>query len=582
MNFPKPSREPRYRPRLFRACVLLVSVAATAVLAVPSEAAAPRAARGANGMAVTVEPHATAAAVEAMRRGGNAIDAAVAAAFALSVTYPCAGSLGGGGFLLYRSPDGEYHALDFREAAPRALRAESYLDDDGVPVPGLSRKGGLAVGVPGVVAGLAEAHRRWGTLPWNDLIAPAVEIAEDGFAVSRWNAHTLATRAEDLADDAAAREIFTRIGEPLREGERLVQHQLAGTLRRIATDGPDGFYHGPTAEAVARSVQRAGGVMDTTDLAAYRPAVREPVQGLYRGYRVTSFPPPSSGGVVLLQALGILEHFDLAASGFGSSLTVHRIAEAERRAYADRSEWLGDPDFHDAPLQALLDPDYLADRAKTIRKRKATPSEKIAPGEHAHDDTTETTHLSIADRSGGAVAMTITSNQWFGAAMVAEGTGVILNNEMDDFALAPGVPNLYGLVGGEANAPAGGKRPLSSMTPTIVETPGGEARPFLILGSPGGSTIISAVLQVLVNVIDHGMPLQAAVNARRFHHQWLPDRIEHEERAFPADVAKALEARGHVLRQRGPIANVSAVGLAEDGSWLGAADPRRDGQAGGH
>jgi gamma-glutamyltranspeptidase/glutathione hydrolase len=433
--------------------------------------------------------------------------------------------------------------------------------------------------VPGVVAGLAEAHLRWGTRPWADLLAPAIELAEDGFTISSWNAETLARRAGDLVADPGTAELFVRDGVPLSEGDRLVQPELARTLRRIADNGAEGFYRGPTAEAVVRTVRQAGGVMDAEDLATYTPALREPVRGTYRGYRVTSFPPPSGGGVVLLQILGMLERFDLAASGFGSSLTVHRMAEAARRAYADRSRWLGDPEFFETPVDALLDPDYLDSRADTIKDRKATRSRKIAPGRLPVAPAAETTHVSVADPDGGAVAMTITLNQWFGAAMVADGTGVVLNNEMDDFALAPGIPNLYGLVGGEANAPAGGKRPLSSMTPTIVETPDPRTRPFLVLGSPGGSTIISAVLQVVVNVIDHEMPLQAAVNARRFHHQWLPDRIDHEPRAFPADVVKALEARGHELRPTGEIANVSAIGLAEDGAWLGAADPRREGRA---
>jgi gamma-glutamyltranspeptidase/glutathione hydrolase len=518
--------------------------------------------------------------VDVRRRGGNAIDAAVAAAFTLSVTYPAAGSLGGGGFLLYRSPEGRYLALDFREVAPRALRPELFLDEAGRPVSERSRIGGLAVGVPGVVAGLAEAHRRWGTLPWEELISPALKLADAGFTLSSWNARTFARRADDLLENPGTAEIFTRDGAPLAAGDRLVQTALAEVLHRIASDGAAGFYRGPTAAAVARTVRETGGVLDTDDLASYEPALREPVHGTYRGYRVTSFPPPSSGGVVLLQILGMLERFDLAASGFGSSLTVHRMAEAARRAYADRSRWIGDPDFFDAPVETLLDADYLEDRASTIKKRKATPSRKVGPGRVVVAEPTETTHLSVADGDGGAVAMTITLNQWFGAALVAG--GVVLNNQMDDFATAPGSPDLYGLVGGEANAPAGGKRPLSSMTPTIVEAPGNGSRPCLVLGSPGGPTIISAVLQVLVNVIDHGMPLQEAVDAPRFHHQWLPDRISHEPRSFPADVVRALERRGHELHPTGPIANVSAIGLADDGAWLGAADPRRQGRAAGY
>jgi len=531
-------------------------------------------------MAVTVEPHATRAAVEVLNGGGNAVDAAVAAAFSLSVTYPSAGSLGGGGFMLVRSAEGEYFALDFRETAPQALRPEMFLDDGGQLVPERSKSGGLAVGVPGLVAGLVEAHRRWGSVEWKELVEPAAALADNGIVVSSWNATTLASRERDLLSSPETRSIFSRDGRILVAGDLLVQPQLAVTLRRVAADGAPGFYGGRTAEAIVRTVREAGGVMAAEDLASYRPVAREPLRGSYRGYTIVSFPPPSSGGVVLLEILGMLERFDLRASGFGSALTVHRMVEAERRAYADRARWLGDPDFTSLAWEGLLDREYLSSRSRTIRDRKATPSRRVRPGQPVADDG-ETTHVSIADASGAVVAMTITSNQWFGAALVAGDTGVLLNNEMDDFALAPDAPNLWGLVGGEANAPRGGKRPLSSMTPTVVERPTGGSRPFLVLGSPGGATIITAVLQVLINVVDHGMPLQDAVDAARFHHQWLPDRIDHEPWAFPADVARELEARGHVLFETGHLGDVSAIGLGSDGAWRGAADPRRQGLAAG-
>ncbi len=571
---------PRPRKAWVAACVAL-AVALAAPL--PCLAATDRAVRGGNGMVVAIDARAVEVGVETLRRGGNAVDAAVATAFTLAVTYPAAGNLGGGGLMLLRTSEGEFAALDFREQAPAALRPELFLDEDGQPVPGLSRETGLAVGVPGTVAGLAEAHQRWGSLPWADLIRPAIRLAEEGFPLSRWNAYTFSLRAERLAADPESRAIFTRGGTPLGELDRLVQPDLAETLRRIAESGAGGFYGGPVAEGIVSTIKRSGGVMHLDDLASYRAVLREPVETDYRGYRVVSFPPPSSGGIVLLQILEMLETFDLSASGFGSSLTIHRMVEAERRGYADRSEWLGDPAFFTVPTEELLSPDYLASRAAKIRDRKATPSKRVRPLERATVESTETTHLSVADARGNAVAMTLTLNAFFGSAIVGENTGVLLNNQVDDFAIAPGVPNLWGLVGGEANAVAGGKRPLSSMTPTIVEAPGGGPRPFLVLGSPGGATIITTVLQVLVNVIDHDLPLQEAVEAPRFHHQWYPDHIEYETRAFPADVAVALESRGHRLKLRDlMLGNVSAIGLDEDGAWLGAADPRREGSAAGY
>ncbi len=546
-------------------------------------AASRPAVRGPSGMVVSAEEHASRVGVDILRRGGNAVDAAVATAFALAVTYPRAGNLGGGGFLLYRSPDGRFFALDFRETAPRSLRASMFLDEAGRPVPERSLRGGLAVGVPGSVAGLAEAHRRWGSLPWRTLLEPAMRLASQGIPISGATAITLAERAQDLASDPAARAIFTREGAPLREGDLLVQKDLAATLEAVAAGGAAAFYRGPIARALAGAVRATGGVLDEEDLARYEPLPRDPVEGSYRGLRVVSFPPPSSGGIVLLEILGMLERFDLAASGLGSSLTVHRMAEAEKRAFADRARWLGDPDYFRVPVRGLLDRKYLAQRSATIRDDEATPSAAVAAGTPPDREGAQTTHLSVGDSKGGAVALTTTLNSWYGTARVAAGTGVLLNNEIDDFALAPGVPNQYGLVGeGDANAVAAGKRPLSSMCPTIVERQGEAGRPLLVIGSPGGPTIITTVLQILVDVVDHRLALQEAVDAPRFHQQWLPDRIDHEAHAFPADVARALATRGHVLQERGPIGDAEAIGVAPDGAWLGAADPRGEGSAAGY
>jgi gamma-glutamyltranspeptidase/glutathione hydrolase len=413
-------------------------------------------------------------------------------------------------------------------------------------------------------------------------VRPAILLAQEGFPVSPFMERSLRRHVEKLRVDPGARGLFLRDGRPLAAGERLVQEDLASSLRRIAKGGADAFYHGPVGASLVRAVREAGGVMTVEDLANYRVVERPPIEGSYRGHRVVSFPPPSSGGVALLQILAMLERFDLAAAGPGSSLSVHVIAEAERRAYADRSRWLGDPDHYDVPLQGLLDEDYLAVRARTIDPQHATPSSRVQPGRPAPAESPDTLHFSVADSTGRAAAVTTTLNASFGNGIVARGTGILLNNEIDDFAVAPGVPNAYGLSGGEANAVAGGKRPLSSMTPTIVEPPGGGPRPFLVLGSPGGGRIITAVLQVIVNVIDHGMPLQEAVDRPRFHHQWQPDRVLYELRAFPADVQDNLTSRGHTLEQSSePLGNVNVIGTAADGVWLGAADPRREGAAAG-
>jgi len=555
----------------------------SATLAGPLLGADPPPARGKHGMVSSPDALASHVGVDILESGGNAVDAAVAVALALAVTFPEAGNLGGGGFLLLRDSKGAYFALDFRETAPRVLKGELFLDEDGRPVPGRSLDGGLAVGVPGTVAGLAEAHERWGSKPWAELVRPAIDLARYGFEVSAWLADSLSRKESLLLAHAETKKIFAPGGKLPVEGATLIQRDLATSLERIAEEGSPGFYTGQVASSIARTVREQGGVLNQVDLSLYSPVLREPIVGRYRGHRVVVFPPPSSGGIALLQILGVLERFDLRASGFGSSTTVHRMAEAERLAYADRSRWLGDPDFTDVPVAELLAPDYLQRRAAGIQPDRATPSVDVEPGRPIPEGSGETTHFSVVDRHGSAVAMTVTLNRSYGSGIVATGTGILLNNQIDDFAMAPGVPNFYGLLGGEANAVEGGKRPLSSMSPTIVEAPGKQERPLLVLGSPGGSTIITSVAQVLINVIDHEMTLQEAVNAPRFHHQWFPDWISHEQRAFPADVADALEKRGHRLTpSEGNIGSVNAIGLGPSGEWLGAADPRRQGTAAGY
>jgi gamma-glutamyltranspeptidase/glutathione hydrolase len=567
--------------RSIAACGVVFALAASVAIA-PTPAASRRPVVGARGMIVAPERDAAAVGLFVLRRGGNAVDAAVATAFALAVTFPRAGSLGGGGFLLYRAPDGSHAALDFRETAPSALTAAMFADASGRIDPLKSRKGGLAVGVPGSVAGLVEAHKRWGTRPWDELVAPAIRLAEEGVVVSELTAQILLDETAKLAADPAAAAIFTKNGTPMREGDRLVQKDLAKTLRGIAAQGAAGFYEGPVAAAIVKAMGAGGGVMTLHDLAGYRAVPRTPLIGSYRGRTIVTFPPPSSGGVALLQALAMLERFDLSASGAGSALTFHRIAEVERRAFADRSAYLGDPDVVKVPVNALLDTAYLAARAATIRDDRATPSSKAPPGSLPPGAGGNTLHLSIADDRGGAVALTTTLNSWYGAALVAPGTGVLLNNQIDDFSLAKGVANQWNLVGGDANAVAGGKRPLSSMCPTIVESQPPGPRPLLVLGARGGPRIISSVLQTIVHVIDDGMSLQEALDAPRIHHQWLPDEIFYEPRAFTPEVAAALRRRGHKLTVYERIANVPPIGLDSEGRYTGAADPRDEDVAVGY
>jgi gamma-glutamyltranspeptidase/glutathione hydrolase len=527
------------------------------------------------GMVVSAHPLASAAGVEVLRRGGNAVDAAVAAAFALSVVEPYSSGLGGGGFMLiYPGPGREVAVLDYREVAPAKASREMY-QKDGRVAPGLSTTGHLAVAVPGTVAGLAAALERYGTMPLSRALEPAIRLAEDGFRVSlEFEARDLATWKKLKLNDAAAK-IFLRRGLPYQVGQTLKQPDLAKTLRAVAAGGPQVFYRGWIADAIADDMAGHGGLITRADLAAYQPRWRQPVAGSYRGFQVVSMPPPSSGGVILLEMLNVLEGYDLAGMGFHSVETEHLLAETMRFAFADRAAFLGDPAFVKIPLDRLLSKEYADFLRESLRLDRATPSREIKRGNLLPAESQTTTHLSVVDKNGGAVALTQTINTLFGAGVAAPGTGILLNDEMDDFAADPGQPNAYGLVQGEANAVAPGKVPLSSMSPTLVFKDG---KLFLVVGSPGGPRIITTVLQVILNVADFGMNLPEAVAAPRLHHQWLPDQLYLEAGRLSFSERRALEKKGHTLKRYVLPGNAQAILVAPDGSLVGASDPRGEGR----
>jgi gamma-glutamyltranspeptidase / glutathione hydrolase len=559
-------RRRMHRPPRHASCARLAPLALAALLCLlPVTARASLLERGA-----VAAPESVAAEVGArvLRDGGNAVDAAVAVQFALAVTYPRAGNLGGGGFLLVHTDSGDV-AVDYRETAPAAARRDMYLDASGNVVPGLSLETHRAAGVPGSVAGMWLAHRRWGRLPWRRLVAPAVELAECGWRV---DARTAAQFAE-LKDRPGFAAYFHG-----RAGDLLVQKELAATLRRIAAHGADGFYRGVTARRIADEMRRGGGLVTEADLASYCALYRAPVSGEYRGLRVVAMSPPSSGGIGLLQLLHLVEPREPARLGAGSAALAHLYAEAEKRVFADRSRWLGDPDFVAVPVESLVSIAYAARRGAGIALDRRTAPDSIRAGEIGHESE-QTTHFSIVDRDGNAVANTTTLNDSYGSALVVRGAGFLLNNEMDDFSARPGARNLYGVTGGTANAIAPGKRMLSSMCPTFVLRNG---RPWLVLGSPGGPTIFTTVFQVVVDRADLGMTLAQAVAAPRVHHQWPPrtpgvDEIDVETGREPGDAARAgLEALGYRLRRRGPIGDVQAIEIAGR-RVIGASDPRGTG-----
>jgi gamma-glutamyltranspeptidase/glutathione hydrolase len=528
-----------------------------------------------NGMVVAQERIAAGIGRDILARGGNAVDAAVATGFAMAVTYPRAGNLGGGGFMMIHLAAGnEAIAIDYRESAPAAATRDMFLGDDGKPDTKKSRDQALGIGVPGTVAGLAQALEKYGSGKFKlaDLLTPAIALARDGFVIADDTADTLPDWHRRLAKWPSSAKIFSRgDGTSLQPGDRLVQSDLAATLEAISAQGAAGFYDGAVAEKLARGIQAAGGIITREDLRAYQPIVRTPVRGSYRGFEIVSMPLPSSGGTVLIETLNILEGYKLREMGAGSVDALHVSIEAMKRAYADRARYLGDPAFVNAPMQQLIAKDYAERQRATIDMTKATPWSEATLASIPREGS-NTTHYSVVDASGNAVSNTYTLNFSYGVGLVAEGTGVLLNNELDDFTAAPGASNAYGLVGFEANLPGPGKRPLSSMSPTIVLKDG---KPVLVTGSPGGSRIISAVLQVLLNTIDFEMNVAAAVSAPRLHHQWLPDevRVEH---GFSEVTLTALRERGH--RIAAPLGQTSAnsIAITPDG-LLGAADPRTRG-----
>jgi gamma-glutamyltranspeptidase/glutathione hydrolase len=561
--------------RAARAVRHAAAALAVALLAAPAPAPNDLWARGTHGAVVAAEPLAARAGLEVLQKGGNAVDAAIAVFLALAVTHPQAGNLGGGGFMLVRMADGTCTALDFRETAPAAATREMYLRADGSVDPEQSLYGATAAGVPGSAAGIAWAAEHLGTRPLRELAAPAIGLASGGFRVSHFLADDLAAKADRLGAYPSTRAVFFDGDRPLRAGALLVQKDLAATLARFAEHGADGFYRGATAEHVVAAMRTGGGYITAEDLAGYRVAVREPLRGSYRGYEVLAMPPPSSGGVALLQMLGMLASHDLRASGFGSSRTIHLLTEVMRRAYADRARWLGDPDAQPVPVAGLLSEEYLAKLRAGIDLEKVS---EVAPGAPpGHPEGQDTTHFSVVDAAGNAVACTTTINSSFGSCLVVEGAGFFLNNEMDDFSAKPGTPNQFGLVGEEANAIAPGKRMLSSMTPTIFVKDG---KTRFVLGSPGGGRIITTVLQVALAVIDHDMPLVEAVAAPRVHHQWKPERLEYERTILGADVRAALAGMGHRFADApSPIGRCQAIEVRADGERIAAADPRSGGAA---
>ena len=555
--------------------------AALAVCLTHAQAASQAPVAAENGMVVSAQHLATRVGVGVLKDGGNAVDAAVAVGYALAVVYPAAGNLGGGGFMTIQFADGRQAFLDFREKAPLAATANMYLDKEGNVIKGASTLGHLAVGVPGSVSGLELALAKYGTMKRAALLAPAIKYAQDGFVLEQGDVDMLLTATAAFKQDPATAAIFLNNGEPFAPGQKLVQKDLAATLKLIAERGDAGFYRGRVGAAIVASSKAGGGIITQADLDQYITREMKPVECDYRGYHVVSAPPPSSGGVVICEILNILEGYPLKEMGFRSAQSVHYQIEAMRHAYIDRNSYLGDPDFVKNPTGRLLDKAYAAKVRAAIEPNKAGVSKDLKPGVAPHEGS-NTTHYSIVDKAGNAVSVTYTLNDWFGAKVTAAGTGVLLNNEMDDFTVKIGVPNLYGLVQGEANAIAPGKRPLSSMSPTIVTRDG---KTIMVVGTPGGSRIITAVLHTLINVIDYGMNVQEAVDAPRFHQQWLPETTSIEAFALSPDTRKMLEGWGQKFGTAQPANHLAVilVGAPSLGGkpvgnnrFYGANDPRRN------
>jgi len=557
---------------------VLAAVAVVACAAVRAASVAPVGAE--HGMVVTAHKLATKVGVDVLERGGNAVDAAVAVGYAMAVVYPAAGNLGGGGFMTIQLADGRKTFLDFREKAPLAATPNMYLDSSGSVVKGASTKGHLAVGVPGTVAGLEYAREKYGTRSRGALIAPAISFAQRGFVLDQGDIALFETANTDFKDDEATAAIFLNRGLPYKAGDRLVQKDMAKNLILIAQRGRDAFYQGPIADAIAASSAAGKGIITKADLQQYKVRELAPVECDYRGYHIVSAPPPSSGGAVICEILNILEGYPLKDLGFRSAQAVHYQIEAMRHAYVDRNSYLGDPDFVKNPLDRLLDKGYAEKVRAAIDPAKAGVSRDLKPGVPPHEGA-NTTHYSIVDRQGNAVSVTYTLNDWFGAKVTAANTGILLNDEMDDFTAKLGVPNLYGLVQGQANSITPGKRPLSSMSPTIVSR---EGKPVMVIGTPGGSRIITVVVHCILNVIDYGMNIQEAIDASRFHQQWLPETTNVDTFALSPDTRKILLAMGHRFADPQPVGHAAGilVGAPSLGGkprgnerFYGANDPRR-------
>lgn len=527
-----------------------------------------------HGMVASQEMLASRTGVEILKQGGNAIDAAVAVAFSLAVTLPRAGNIGGGGFMLvHLAKENKTIAIDYREMAPSKAKKDIFLDEKGDAVAKLSREHGLAVGVPGTVMGMSLALEKYGTMTMAQVTAPAIKMAQEGISVSPDLAVSLAGLKRRMSQWPSTAAIFYKAdGSDYQVNDMLKQPELAHSLQLIAQKGTKGFYEGETAAKLVEAVQKAGGIMTLEDLKHYKAVEREPVRGQYRGYEVVSMPPPSSGGVHIIEMLNVLQQFPIDKFGHNTAQTIHVMAETMKHAYADRSEYLGDPDYYNVPLKQLTDKDYAQKIASQIALNKTTPSEEIKPGNLAPYESDQTTHFSVVDRWGNAVSNTYTLNFSYGSGLVAKGTGILLNNEMDDFSAKPGSPNGYGLVGGEANSVEGNKRPLSSMSPTIVMKDG---KPFLVTGSPGGSRIITTTLQIIMNVIDHGLNIAEASNAARVHHQWLPDELR-VETSLNRDTISLLEAKGHKVNVQSAMGSTQSIMVTEQGIF-GASDLRHSG-----